>query len=190
MDVVRKTSTAEAVLDNAMGLFAVQGLGKTSLGDVARVSGMSKTGVLYHFSTMEKLREAAVERVVDLFDEVVTTPASMPMGAERDRSAVARLVDCALAHPGPVAFAFSAATDSPLRDVDPAMAQLETRAFRAFEDDPAVADADRWVRLTGVFATAVTASLRSLRAGKAPEWRPLIVQACFDLLAPAGDPTN
>jgi AcrR family transcriptional regulator len=179
---MRKTSAADAVLDNAMALFAVQGIDKTTLGDVADASGLSKAGVLYHYPTMAGLRDAADQRARQLVDDLVESVRAMPVGRQRDRRVIMRLVDDTLAYPGATSFTFKVAAPYPAQPLDHQLIALEAHMFQAFEDDPdSITDARR-VRLTGVFVAAIFLGLRSLAFDTASEWRPLILEACFNLL--------
>ena len=56
--------TRTAILNTALELIASQGLNALTLERVARDTGLSKGGLLYHFSSKEQLIEACVERAV------------------------------------------------------------------------------------------------------------------------------
>jgi squalene-hopene/tetraprenyl-beta-curcumene cyclase len=56
--------TRNAILNTAQGLIETEGLNALTLERVARDAGLSKGGLLYHFSSKEQLMEACVERLI------------------------------------------------------------------------------------------------------------------------------
>ena len=56
--------TRAIVLDTTQQLIASEGLQALTLDRVARDAGLSKGGLLYHFSSKEQLIEALVDRVI------------------------------------------------------------------------------------------------------------------------------
>jgi AcrR family transcriptional regulator len=56
--------TRNAILNTAQGLIETEGLNALTLERVARDAGLSKGGLLYHFSSKEQLIEACVERLI------------------------------------------------------------------------------------------------------------------------------
>ncbi|MEU0565770.1 TetR/AcrR family transcriptional regulator [Nonomuraea sp. NPDC005983] len=61
----------EELLDAAEDLLCDQGSAALTLAAVADRAGVSKGGLLYHFSTKEALIKAMVERLIDEFDELM-----------------------------------------------------------------------------------------------------------------------
>jgi len=57
-------STRDTILDAAQRIAAERGAGRITLDEVARESGLSKGGLLYHFATKEALLQAMLERLI------------------------------------------------------------------------------------------------------------------------------
>ena len=57
------SSTFDALLDGAMAEFARHGFAKTSMADIARASGISRTSLYNHFPTKEDVFKALSERI-------------------------------------------------------------------------------------------------------------------------------
>lgn len=163
---------AAAIVESAASLYAMQGMAKTSLQDVADALGVSKAAVLHHFGSKAGLELRVKSTVRALIDDSVAPLRSTPVGARRDALAVKAILDCALAHPGIVAYGVAHADDP----------QLGGAVLCAFDDHPAQASTARTVRV--IAALAVIGMLTSIvhRDGTADVWRPFIVQACLATL--------
>lgn len=61
-------STREKIIDAAMAIVAEQGVLRLTLDEAAKVAGLSKGGVLYHFKTKDDLIRAMVERQISICD--------------------------------------------------------------------------------------------------------------------------
>ena len=73
------SDTRAIILDTAQQLIASEGLQALTLDRVARDAGLSKGGLLYHFSSKEQLIEALVNRVISRLDaETAQASASGP----------------------------------------------------------------------------------------------------------------
>ncbi len=59
----------ELLLDAAEEILASQSYEELSLDNIAKVSGLSKGGLLYHFPTKEAVLKALVERLIQNFDD-------------------------------------------------------------------------------------------------------------------------
>ena len=57
-------STRDTILDAAQRIAAERGAGRITLDEVARESGLSKGGLLYHFASKEALLQAMLERLI------------------------------------------------------------------------------------------------------------------------------
>jgi AcrR family transcriptional regulator len=65
----------DAILDTAARLATVEGLEGLSIGNLAKHTGMSKSGLYAHFTSKEQLQLATIERAAEIFDEEVVAPA-------------------------------------------------------------------------------------------------------------------
>lgn len=78
--------TRAAILDAALGLASQMGLEGLSIGALAEVAGMSKSGVFAHFGSREELQIAVIREYHRRFEEEVFFPAlSEPRGVPRLR---------------------------------------------------------------------------------------------------------
>ncbi len=76
--------TREAILDEAARLATVVGLEGLSIGELARATGMSKSGLYAHFGSKLDLQLATIERARQTFVGEVLRPAlQAPKGIER-----------------------------------------------------------------------------------------------------------
>jgi AcrR family transcriptional regulator len=77
-------ATRGRIIDSAARLAAVRGLTVVSLGDVAEVVGLSKSGLFKHFESKEDMQMAVVETVMERFGDFVWRPAeTRPPGRGR-----------------------------------------------------------------------------------------------------------
>lgn len=67
--------TRARILDEAMNQVSVRGMAGVSLGDLATALGLSKSGVLKHFQSMEALQDALVESMIARFTAAIWAPA-------------------------------------------------------------------------------------------------------------------
>lgn len=65
------STSAEDLRSIALSEFATAGYSATSLHRIADLAGLSKSSVLYHFSSKETLLEAAVAPALDRMDEIL-----------------------------------------------------------------------------------------------------------------------
>lgn len=63
-------STREKIIDAAMDIVRSQGVGRITLDEAAKVAGVSKGGVLYHFRSKDDLIRAMIQRLIDQMDEL------------------------------------------------------------------------------------------------------------------------
>lgn len=64
-------STRDKIIDAAMSIGRDQGVAKLTLDEAARVAGLSKGGVLYHFKTKDDLIRGIVETLVNSYDSLL-----------------------------------------------------------------------------------------------------------------------
>ena len=82
-----RDSSREQILDRAVQLTSTCGLHGLSIGQLAKVVGMSKGGICAHFPSKEELQLAVIERAAETFAAAVVLPAhNSPEGLERLRS--------------------------------------------------------------------------------------------------------
>ena len=83
--------THAAILDAALGLAAHMGLEGLSIGALAELTGMSKSGVFAHFGSREELQIAVVREYHARFEAEVFAPAmGQPRGLPRLRALIER----------------------------------------------------------------------------------------------------
>jgi AcrR family transcriptional regulator len=68
-------ATRAAILREAISMASVRGLEGLSIGRLAEVAGLSKSGLFGHFGSKEALQRAVLESVVDEFRNEVILPA-------------------------------------------------------------------------------------------------------------------
>jgi AcrR family transcriptional regulator len=66
--------THAAILDTAMRLASVEGLGSLTIGRLARELGISKSGVFAHFRSKERLQAETVDAASEVFEREVLAP--------------------------------------------------------------------------------------------------------------------
>ena len=85
--------TRAVILDAALGLASHVGLGGLSIGALAEVTGMSKSGVFAHFGSREELQISVVREYHARFEEEVFFPAIRePRGLPRLRALFERWI--------------------------------------------------------------------------------------------------
>jgi AcrR family transcriptional regulator len=83
--------THAAILDAALGLASHMGLEGLSIGALAELTGMSKSGVFAHFGSREELQIAVVREYHVRFEAEVFAPSmSQPRGVPRLRALIER----------------------------------------------------------------------------------------------------
>ncbi len=81
--------TRAAILDAALSLAAQMGIEGLSIGALAEVTGMSKSGVFAHFGSREELQISVIREYHERFEEEVFRPAMrQPRGLPRLRALI------------------------------------------------------------------------------------------------------
>ncbi|MFZ4551950.1 MAG: TetR/AcrR family transcriptional regulator [Aquabacterium sp.] len=81
--------TRAAILEAALSLASQMGIEGLSIGALAEVTGMSKSGVFAHFGSREELQISVIREYHERFDEEVFRPAiAQPRGLPRLRALV------------------------------------------------------------------------------------------------------
>jgi AcrR family transcriptional regulator len=81
-DLAKGDRTRSRILDEAVELASVQGLGGLTIGPLADRLGLSKSGLFAHFRSKEALQVETLEHAAELFREAV----SEPVRGEGDRA--------------------------------------------------------------------------------------------------------
>jgi AcrR family transcriptional regulator len=86
-------STHDDLRDIALNEFAVAGYAATSLQRIAELAGLSKSSVLYHYSSKEALLEAAVGPAIDRMNGILDSIEGVLLVDETRRAFVEQFVD-------------------------------------------------------------------------------------------------
>src|SRR5438105_12182342 len=73
-ELAKGDRTRSRILDEAVDLASVQGLGGLTIGPLAERLGLSKSGLFAHFQSKESLQIETLERAATLFRADVTEP--------------------------------------------------------------------------------------------------------------------
>jgi AcrR family transcriptional regulator len=172
----------EGILDQAAGLFARRGFAKTSVQDVADAVGLSKAGLLHHWSSKDALYTAVLSHAAAVGGQLLDAVGDLPLGASRDRRALEAMVDIALAHPGLVSLLLAPILagegDVGTAETDAAAAQ----ALQAFGVDPTAPVSERSIRVAGALGALAVLTLAANQHNEITSWRRDIVATCFDAL--------
>ena len=91
--MLKGQATRAAILDAALGLASHMGLEGLSIGALAEVTGMSKSGVFAHFGSREELQISVIREYHQRFEAEVFSPSMrQPRGLQRLRSLFERWV--------------------------------------------------------------------------------------------------
>jgi AcrR family transcriptional regulator len=74
IDLPKGDRTRARILDEAVELASVQGLGALTIGPLAERLGLSKSGLFAHFRSKEALQVETLQRAAELFRAEVTEP--------------------------------------------------------------------------------------------------------------------
>jgi AcrR family transcriptional regulator len=82
--LIKGQQTKAVIIDAALGLASQIGLEGLSIGAVAEVTGMSKSGVFAHFGSREELQISVIREYHDRFEaEVFYSAMQLPRGVQR-----------------------------------------------------------------------------------------------------------
>ena len=168
----------ESILDRAAALFAQHGFAHTSLQSLADAVGLSKAGLLHHFPSKEAIFAAAMEEGRAEARRAVAQVAGIEPGPARDRRALEVMTDIGLSRPGLVGLLLR-----PLTTLEGEItAEDGMFAYETFGVDPATADPERMIRVTGALGAMAILCLAAHQIGDRSLWRPQIIATCFDAL--------
>lgn len=86
-ELAKGDRTRARILDEAVQVASVGGLGTLTIGPLAERLGLSKSGLFAHFHSRESLQVETLNRAADLFRETVTEPLrAIPDRAQRLRA--------------------------------------------------------------------------------------------------------
>ena len=88
--LLKGQQTKAAIVDAALGLASQIGLEGLSIGALAEITGMSKSGVFAHFGSREELQISVIREYHDRFEQVVFYPA---LQAQRGLSRLQAMFD-------------------------------------------------------------------------------------------------
>jgi AcrR family transcriptional regulator len=91
-------STHDDLRDIALNEFAVAGYAGTSLQRIAELAGLSKSSVLYHFSSKEALLEAAVGPAIDRMNAILDSIEGSLLVDDTRREFIQQFVDFLLTY--------------------------------------------------------------------------------------------
>ena len=91
-------STHDDLRDIALNEFAVAGYAGTSLQRIAELAGLSKSSVLYHFSSKEALLEAAVGPAIDRMNAILGSIEGSLLVDDTRRAFIEQFVDFLLTY--------------------------------------------------------------------------------------------
>ena len=74
IDLAKGDRTRARILDEAVQLASVQGIGGLTIGPLAERLGLSKSGLFAHFSSKEALQVETLDRAAERFQHDVTEP--------------------------------------------------------------------------------------------------------------------
>lgn len=81
------TNTKQAIVDEALELVSVGGIGALSIGSLAKTTGMSKSGLFAHFGSKEQLQLTVIQAARERFIDMVVAPSlKEPRGEPRVRA--------------------------------------------------------------------------------------------------------
>ena len=87
--------THAAILDAAMRLASIEGLGSLTIGRLARELGVSKSGVFAHFKSKQRLQQETIEAATEVFEREVFAPG---MAAPEGRARIEGLCESYLSY--------------------------------------------------------------------------------------------
>jgi AcrR family transcriptional regulator len=172
----------EGILDRAAALFARRGFAKTSVQDVADAVGLSKAGLLHHWSSKDALYAAVLSHAAAAGCHLLDAAGDLPLGPDRDRRALEAMVDIALAHPGLVSLLLAPVLAGDAEAGNPETEEAGAQALRAFGVDPAAPVSERSIRVAGALGALAVLTLAANQHDEITSWRRDIVATCFDAL--------
>jgi AcrR family transcriptional regulator len=142
----KAANTRSAILDRAVDLASVEGLGGLTIGRLAAELQMSKSGLFAHFGSKQDLQLATIAAAATRFRATVVDPAlELPEGAPRLRALTERYLDQVDTYSGGCFWAATSAEyddrPGPVRDaivasLDAWLAALEREARSAGVKNP------------------------------------------------------
>lgn len=96
-----------AILDTAAGLFAVHGIERTTVQQIADAVGYSKTGLLHRFASKQAIADG-VDAMIDTHaDELLNRMQQAPVGPQRTSVQLGEIAAVAIRIPGAVQYLLS-----------------------------------------------------------------------------------
>lgn len=93
-----------AILDTAAGLFAVHGIERTSVQQIADAVGYSKTGLLHRFTSKQGIVDAVEAMIGDQIEALLLAMSATPQGPQRTGTLLREIAGAAHRVPGAVQY--------------------------------------------------------------------------------------
>ncbi|MER5670286.1 TetR/AcrR family transcriptional regulator [Pseudonocardia alni] len=114
---VRRPFRVDEIVDIAVGVFLERGYDATSMGDLAKAAGVTKSSFYYHVSSKEELFELGVGRALEALFLVLKEPDSVSGPAvDRVRHVIRRIVEIVIRQRPEVALLVRARGNTPVEE--------------------------------------------------------------------------
>ncbi|MFP7759782.1 TetR/AcrR family transcriptional regulator [Marisediminicola sp. LYQ134] len=181
-------SSATDLREIALAEFATAGYAGTSIHRIAELAGLSKSAVLYHYSSKEALLEAAISPAITTMEAHIARFSSRPFGPETRQEFLEGFVDFLLEHRREVNLFINQGPSL----VDVPVVDRATEVIRRLADffesaSPALEDRMRFaVALGGAAYMLCAEQYLEREAQPIDETRVALVTIITELLAPVG----
>jgi TetR/AcrR family transcriptional regulator len=182
------STSAEDLRSIALAEFATAGYSATSLHRIADLAGLSKSSVLYHFSSKETLLEAAVAPAIDRMEQILNTLEASVLTPEGRRAFLVEFVDFILQYRREVHMFINqgpSLVDVPVIDCGN---ELVVRLAKFFAANSATLEEKMrfGIALGGAAYMLCTEDSLALESAPADETRAALIVILTELLAPVG----
>ena len=131
MTAVENASARDQILDAAEALFAVQGLGPTTIKEIGTAAGQNPALIYYYIGSKEELYRAVLQRVIGaMLARGEATLDAAPTPPEAIRALVAAQLEFVLGHPNAPRLLVRELIDHEARRAEAALLQLAAGVFK------------------------------------------------------------
>jgi len=131
MTVTEASSARDQILDAAEALFAVQGLGPTTIKEIGTAAKQNPALIYYYFGSKEELYRAVLQRVIgEMMALGVAAFEASPSPPDAIRALVAAQLDFALGHPNAPRLLVRELIDHGARQAEATLLQLAAGVFQ------------------------------------------------------------